>query len=203
MSARDPDGTIWVKAAGRGLEEVGPDHVARMDLDGALLEGPPLHDEMALHTELYRARPDVGAVVHTHAVDSVALTLFGGRLPVVSQDAVPLTGRTGFYDRADLVTTPEQGREVAARLGEGRAVLMRAHGLVTVGEDVPEATVHAVLLERAARLHRLASQLGEPGEMTAEDLSLLDARFEANRRRRVETIWAYLTRRDASAAARR
>lgn len=204
VSARAEDGTIWVKAAGAGLEEVTPDHVAQMSEDGEPLgDGPPLHDEMALHTEVYRARPDVGAIVHTHAPASIALGLFHPRIPVLSQDAVQLAGRTALYEHAHLVTTPEQGRELAERLGDGRAVLLRAHGLLTVGEDVPEATLYAVLVERAARLQGLAASFGEAEEMKAADLESLDAHFEGNRRRRIQTIWDYLTRLDASRAARR
>lgn len=169
-----------------------------MDAEGRrLAEGPPLHDEARLHTEIYRAREDVGAVVHTHAAASIALSLFPDRLLAISQDAVPFVGRLAYYDRADLVTTAEQGRALAACLGDARAALLRAHGLVTVGEDVAEATVSAVLLERAARIQALASALGAPGEMAAEDLESLGARFERDRRRRVEGIWSYLVRASA------
>lgn len=204
VSARAPDGTIWVKAAGAGLDEVGPEHVVPMSPEGEpLSDGPPLHDEMTLHTEVYRARPDVGAIVHTHATTAIALGLFHDRIPVLSQDGVALAGRTALYEHAHLVTNVEQGRDLAARLGDGRAVLLRAHGLLTVGEDVPEATVYAVLVERAARLYALSAGMGEPEEMTAADLELLDAHFERNRRRRIDTIWSYLTRLDSSRGARR
>lgn len=204
VSARADDGTVWVKAAGAGLEEIGPDHVVPMSLDREPLgDGPALHDEMALHTEVYRARPDVGAIVHTHASASIALGLFHDRIPLLSQDGVALAGRTALYPHAHLVTSAEQGHDLAATLGDGRAVLLRAHGLLTVGEDVPEATVYAVLVERAARLYALAATIGEPGEMSADDLALLDAHFEGNRRRRIDTIWGYLTRLDSSRGARR
>jgi L-fuculose-phosphate aldolase len=203
-SARGPDDTIWVKAAGAGLEEVEPGHVVPMSLDCEPLgDGPPLHDEMALHAEVYRARPDVAAIVHTHAAGSIAVGLFHDRIPVLSQDGVNLAGRTGLYPHAHLVTTVEQGREVAERLGDGRALLLRGHGLLTVGEDVPEATVYAVLVERAARMYALARGMGEPEELADDDLRLLDAHFEGNRRRRIDAIWGYLSRLDASREARR
>jgi len=94
-------------------------------------------------------------------------------------------------------------RELAARLGDGRVVLLRGHGLLTVGEDVPEATVYAVLADRAARIHGLAARVGVPEEISSEDIELLDAHFERNRSRRIAAIWGYLSRLDASRAARR
>jgi L-fuculose-phosphate aldolase len=195
VSARAPDGTFLVKAAGLGLEEIDDGGIGRMDADGKPIgDGPPLHDEMPLHTEIYRARPDVGAVVHTHAHFTVALSISARRLGATSQDAVPFVDQLAYYDSADLITTPEQGADVAACLGDRRGVVMHAHGLVTVGADVEEATVSAVLLERAARLETTAASLGAVHPMSDSDLASLTARFERSHRRRVETIWRYLIR---------
>jgi L-fuculose-phosphate aldolase len=166
-----------------------------MDGDGTpLADRPALHDEMPIHTEIYRARPDVGAVVHTHAMYTIALSVSGRRLTATSQDAVPFMGRLAEWDSADLITTPEQGAALAACLGDGRAVALRGHGLVTVGEDVAEATVNAVLLERAARIEATAAQFGNTAPMSDDDLAQLTARFEGARRRRVDNIWNYLLR---------
>jgi L-fuculose-phosphate aldolase len=195
VSARAPDGTILVKAAGLGLQEIGDDGVARMDADGAPIgDGPPLHNEMAIHTEIYRARSDVGAVVHTHPHFTVALSASARRLGATSQDAVPFMGRLGWFDSADLITTHEQGSALAACLGDGRGAVLRAHGLVTVGEDIAEATVNAVLLERAARIEATAAQFGAPEPMPDGDLARLSEFFESTRRRRVDTLWDYLSR---------
>jgi len=117
VSARAPDGTVWVKAAGLGLEEIDASRIGHMDGDGRPLgDSPALHDEMPLHTEIYRVRPDVGAIVHTHPVSAIALSLFRDRLAAVSQDAAPFHGRLSFYESARLISTPELGREVAACL---------------------------------------------------------------------------------------
>ena len=195
VSARAADGTIWVKAAGLGLEEIDASAIAHMDADGRPVgDGPPLHDEMPLHTEIYRARPDVGAVVHTHPAGAIALSLFRDRLAAISQDAVPFQGRLAFFESARLISTPELGRELAACLGDGRAAILRAHGIVTVGAGVPEATVLAVQLARAARIEAAAAAFGVPEAMSVADVDALDAHFERNHARRVEGIWGYLTR---------
>jgi L-fuculose-phosphate aldolase len=153
-----------------------------------------MHDELPLHTEIYRARPDVGAVVHTHPTATVVLSLFESGLPITTQDAVPFWNRLGFYASSDLVTTPDEGRELAASVGTGRAAILQAHGLVAVGADVAEATVNAVLLERAMRTNLAAMAIRQPEPIAHADLVSLDARFERDRSRRIESIWRYLAR---------
>ncbi len=195
VSARADDGTIFVKGAGRGLEEVGAAAVAQMSADGEPLGNDvPLHDEMPIHTEIYAVRADIGAVVHTHASASVALSQAFTSWPVTSQDAVPFWNRVAFFEHADLITSPDQGRELAACLSSSRAALLRAHGLVTVGADVAEAVVNAVLFERAARTTLSLASAETVTQMNDRDIAALDERFERNRRRRVETVWDYLTR---------
>jgi len=196
VSVRDPAGSgLLVKVAGLGLEEVRADDVAATDSAGAAIEpGVQLHDEMPLHTEIYRARPDVGAIVHTHPSTVAILSLFEQSLLITSQDAVPFRNRLAFYPSSDLVTTVEQGRELAATLGGGRAAVLRAHGLVAVGADLAEATVNAVLLERAMRTNLAASALGRPEPIGAADLDALERRFEHDRDRRIERLWDYLVR---------
>jgi len=107
---------------------------------------------------------------------------------------VPFRNRLAFYPSSDLVTTVEQGRELAATLGGGRAAVLRAHGLVAVGADLAEATVNAVLLERAMRTNLAASALGRPEPIGAADLDALERRFEHDRDRRIERLWDYLVR---------
>ena len=194
VSARADNGTIYVKGAGHALEEIRAGAVGRSSADGQPLDGVRLHDEMPIHTEIYRARPDVGAVVHTHAAASVALSQLRADWPVTSQDAVPFWNRVAFFEHADLITSADQGRELAARLGSARAALLRAHGLVTVGADVAEATVNAVLLERAARTTMSLDGAGTLAPMDDADIAALAERFERSRRQRVETVWDYLSR---------
>jgi ribulose-5-phosphate 4-epimerase/fuculose-1-phosphate aldolase/nicotinamidase-related amidase len=184
---------MLIKASGTGLEEVGAEDVVAVDpSDGSLPAGAP--DELPLHRELYRARPDVGGVVHTHPQASVAASLHPERWAVACQDAVPFWNRIAFHETAELVATPDAGRRLAATLGDGRAVLLRGHGLVTVGADVEEATVRAVQLERALRVQLAAQALGPVEPLPDDELAELYARFEARGRERIRLIWDYLAR---------
>jgi ribulose-5-phosphate 4-epimerase/fuculose-1-phosphate aldolase len=155
VSARGPDGSIWIKRKGIGLDEVEPDDVVEADDDDA-----ELHLETALHTAVYAVRPDVGAVVHGHPPYATALSATGAELELLTHDAVLFADGLGRYDAPDLIVDEEQGSAVAAALGSRRAVLLRNHGVLTVGKDAAWAVLAALTLERAARLQSIASTLG-------------------------------------------
>lgn len=163
VSAYEPEsGRCFMKRKGLGLDEVTPGDVLAIDLDGNKVGGEgEVHLEAALHTEVYKARPDVGAVVHTHPPYTTALGSTSARLEFVSHDAVLFPDGVGLFERtAELITLPEQGRGVAEALGSRRAVLMRNHGVLVVGKVVPWAILAALTLERAVWLQFIASTLG-------------------------------------------
>lgn len=162
-SARIPGrDAILIKRKGIALGEVTADDVVMVDLEGrALEEGAELHLETALHTEVYRARPDVGAVVHGHPLHATALAATGARLEMLSHDAVLFAEGLPRYEASpDLVMSAGEGAAVAAALGGCRAVLMRNHGVLVVGDDVPWMVVTAATLERAARIQAVAGTMG-------------------------------------------
>lgn len=183
------DGPILIKAAGVGLGGVRVADIARVEQDGRNLTPElRLHDETVLHLEIYRSRTDVGAVVHTHPLSVQAMTMLDFTDDVYSQDGVIFHKALAWYDSAALVSTPDLGREFAECLGGARAALLRCHGLVTVGVDIAEATVLALLLERSIAAWLLASSGGRPLPL-ARDLAPLTAAFEQGHRSRVESIW--------------
>ena len=171
LSARVPgEEAILIKRKGVALSEVEREDVVAATMDGRPLEdGVDLHLETFLHTEVYRARPDVGAVVHGHPLHATALASTDGRLEMLTHDAVLFADGLGRYeDSADLVTAPEEGAAVARALDRHRAVLMRNHGVLVVGKDVPWAVVTAATLERAARVQAAAGALGALRPITPE-----------------------------------
>jgi len=144
-------GTVHIKRKGVGLDETEPEDVISFELDDEnALDSPEMHLEAVLHTEVYRARPDVGAVVHGHPPYATALAATGAALELLTHDAT-----------AELITEPDQGHAVARALGSRNAVLLRNHGVVVVGRDVAWAVLAACTLERAVRLQVIASSLGE------------------------------------------
>ncbi len=165
VSARSPDGrSIYIKRKGVALDEVEPDDVVELDDPDAAL-----HLETVLHTEVYRLRPDVGAVVHGHPPYVTALAATAAELQLLTHDAVLFSdGIAVFEDAPELITEPEQGRAVAEALGDRRAVLLRNHGVLVVGKDVPWAVLTAATLERAVRLQSIAGTLGEPRPIPRE-----------------------------------
>ena len=163
VSVRGPDGSsMFIKRKGMALGEVAKDDVLRVDLDSAdALAAPHMHLEAVMHFEAYRARPDVGCVVHAHPLYATALGATDGRLETVSHDGVLFHDGIGRYDESSaLITTSEQGRKVAEALGQRRAVLLKNHGVMVVGEDVRWAVLASLTLERAVQMQIAASALG-------------------------------------------
>jgi L-fuculose-phosphate aldolase len=163
VSARNPgDRTVWIKRKGVALDEVEPDDVVALDIDDDdALQHPEYHLESVMHTEVYRARPDVGSVIHGHPVYGTALGATDAHLELLTHDAVLFVDGLGDYDDGPaLVTTQEQGRAVAAALGTRRAALLRNHGVVIAGEDVRWAVLTALTLERAVKFQILTASLG-------------------------------------------
>jgi L-fuculose-phosphate aldolase len=163
VSARDRDGTtIHIKRKGVGLDEVLPDDVVEFDLaDGAPPASAEMHLEAVLHSEVYRARRDVGAVVHGHPPYATAFSATEARFELLTHDGVLFADGLGVFDETpELITGAAQGRAVAEALGGRRAALLRNHGVLVVGKDVPWAVLTAVTLERAIRLQSIAATLG-------------------------------------------
>ena len=136
--------------------------IVTVDLKGDLVEGtarPPL--EFHIHSEIYRARPDVNAVMHTHPQWSTFLTMTGVPYKAVYAQGV-LLGDIPIMDSPLSVNTKPMGEKLAATLGRGPAALLKAHGAVTVGADVVEAFVLAAYLEENAYRQYMAMQIGKP-----------------------------------------
>jgi L-ribulose-5-phosphate 4-epimerase len=184
VSARDPHGRgIWMKASTYGFEEITPDHVILVSFDGEVLEGDhPRHSEWPIHTEILRARQDVGAVVHSHPPHSIAVGASGRPLRPLSHAGAlfvpPELPR--FTKTANLIVTPSMGSDVADELGEQGAMMLVNHGIVTAGSTVQSAVIRAVLLEKASHQQILTYMLGEPTCWSSDEEAL------AKR----ETVWA-------------
>jgi ribulose-5-phosphate 4-epimerase/fuculose-1-phosphate aldolase len=196
-SVRDPDGRgVWLKSAEWSLAEITADRVQLVDPDGVVLTGEgPRHSEYPIHAEIMAARSDVGAVVHTHPPYAVALAATGQPLRPVSHAAnffvPPAVPR--FTDTADLILTRDLGRSVAAALGDARALFLVNHGIVTVGSTLEEATVAAVLLERACQQQLLTASAGGWPSWSPPDESLRK-REHIYSERAVAAVWDYLVR---------
>jgi L-fuculose-phosphate aldolase len=178
VSARDPKrpDQMWIKRRGVTLAEVAPDDVIEFDLGDDLRDASDeMHLEAVLHTEVYRRREDVGAIVHGHPPYATAFAATDADLLHLTHDAVMFDRGLAVYDgSADLITEPEQGSDVANALGGHSVVLLRNHGVLVAHRDLPWMVLAAVTLERALMLQSIAATLGGPRPIEAplvDDLS--------------------------------
>jgi L-ribulose-5-phosphate 4-epimerase len=162
VSARRDPGSFYINSGASVRTILTEADIVAIDLDGTLVEGsakPPL--ELYIHAEIYRVRPDVHAVIHTHPRWSTALTMTGKAYrPVYAQGV--LLGDIPVMDSPLSVNTRAMGERLAATLAGAQAVLLKSHGAVIVGSDVVEAFVLATYLEENARRQHLALQIGDP-----------------------------------------
>jgi L-fuculose-phosphate aldolase len=150
---------------------VTPDDVVIVDLDSNQLEGKRRKpSETEIHTGIYRARPDVMAVVHTHPVYSVAFSVTGKPiLPVTMHGAIFGDG-VPVYDSVGHVDNRDRGDGLAKALGNHRAVLIKMHGAAVVGKSLEEAFVAAIQLEENAQVQILAESSGKVTPMSEDDI---------------------------------
>ncbi|OBF39430.1 aldolase [Mycobacterium sp. ACS1612] len=179
VSVRLDEDRILLRCRGpqdRGLLFTETDDVRVVDLNGhgELDGGYAVPNEFHIHTELFRARPDVQAVVHAHPREVMVVDLAGIGLRQVfgaynipasrlAHDGIPV------YPRSVLVRTPELGRAVAAAVGDAKVCLLRGHGIVTVGESVEQATLRALDLVELARITTEVALLGGRPQVLTED----------------------------------
>ncbi|MFC6879039.1 class II aldolase/adducin family protein [Actinomadura yumaensis] len=197
VAVRDPGGRgIWIKAPGWGLEEVEPGDVQLVSFDAEVVEGDGTpHKECHIHLEILRARPELNCSVHTHARSAVAFAALDVPLLPVSHEATIFGGADAprFTTTGGLVCTPALGRDLAACLGDAPAALMPKHGLVAAGETVPEAVMHAVLLDRACEV-QLAAMAAGPIRTYSDADEAAAKRAQCWPRSQLEAGWEYLTR---------
>ena len=196
-SSRDPGGRgVWIKPSGFGLDEITPDIVHLVDADGRVVEGSgKVHLELAIHTEIMEARPDVGGVVHTHSPYAVALAASGQNLLPVSHAAsfFSETPIPRFDETSDLIMTRVLGRSLARALGQARAIFLVNHGIVTVGPSLESATFAALLLEQAAFHQHLVRGFGSAPTVTSAE-ELPRKRDHIYNDGAVAAAWDYLVR---------
>lgn len=187
--------TFWMKPHKMGLEEVRPQDLLLVDLDGKVVKGTrPRHSEVFIHAEVMRARPDVGAVVHTHAVAPTVFASLGVPLRPITHEGSYFTPPDvpRFDETSDLIVTPERGKAVARALGDRPALLLVAHGIVTVGATIEEATVNALCLDKAARA-QLTVHNGAPRHWSSDE-DALAKRARVHNPQNFADRWAYLLR---------
>ncbi|MBE0409044.1 MAG: L-ribulose-5-phosphate 4-epimerase [Anaerolineales bacterium] len=179
ISGRDPNsGLVVIKASGVRYEQLTPDHMVVVDLDGKVIIGDykPSSDTAA-HLYIYRQRAKIGGIVHTHSPFATAFAAVGKPIPVVLTAICDEFGGEipcGGYAR---IGGDEIGREVVRVMGSSPAVLLKNHGVFTMGKDAESALKAAVMVEDVARTVFYALQLGQPDEIPPEEVARAHRRY--------------------------
>ena len=164
VSIRSPeDPNIFIiKPHSYGFDEITLENIVVCNLEGEKIDGGGRrHSEVFIHSELYKARPDVNSVIHAHPTYAVAFSATGQKLQPISQPSVAFSDGLPYFDEAiDLIRTPALGIGVANALGKCKAVLMRNHGVSIVGSTVEEATILLIMLENACQIQLAAMAAG-------------------------------------------
>jgi L-fuculose-phosphate aldolase len=200
MSVRDPQDPqrFWMKGHEIGLDEVTPQDMVLVDWQGKKLAGQrPRHSEYPIHSEIFRRRPEVQAVIHTHPMYGTIMASMNAELqPVTHEGSIfvpPPVPR--FNLTTGLIRTQEQGVALAQELGSHRALLMQNHGVVLAGGSIEEATMLAVMLERACQAQLTAMAAGS--FRVTPPWEALEKQQTIFRPERSRLVWEYYSRKVA------
>jgi len=179
VSGRDPEsGWIVIKPSGVLFDKLTPENMVVVDLDGKVVEGElkPSSDIFA-HAYVYRHRPDVNGVVHTHSTFATAWAAVGRPIPAVLTAICDEFGGpipVGAYAK---IGKDEIGKEIIYSIGSSPAILMQNHGVFAIGRTPEAAVKSAIMVEDVARTVFYAMQLGQPLEIPPEEIARAHKRY--------------------------
>jgi ribulose-5-phosphate 4-epimerase/fuculose-1-phosphate aldolase len=167
ITARDPEfpDRFWVNPFGMHFSQIRASDLICVDHTGQVVEGryPVNAAAFCIHSQVHEARPDVVAAAHSHSVHGRALSALAVEIEPLSQDACAFYGdHAVFADYTGVVYDVEEGKRIAHALGETKAVVLRNHGLLTVGGSVDAAVWWFMTLERTCQAQLLTMATGLP-----------------------------------------
>ena len=162
--ALDPE-TFWVNPMGRSFKMMRVSDLIRVDHEGQIVEGEGLLNGAAftIHSQIHRARPEVTAAAHAHSLHGKAWSSLGRLLDPLTQDACAFYDDQALLDDyTGVVVSMSEGERLAATLGDKKAIVLKNHGHLTVGESVDEALWWFVTFERSCQAQLMAEAAGTP-----------------------------------------
>jgi L-ribulose-5-phosphate 4-epimerase len=179
VSARDPEtGYVVIKPSGVRYEDLRPEHMVVVDMEGHVVEGKlKVSSDTASHLYIYRHRSDVNGVVHTHSAYATAFAALGKPIPVYLTAMADEFGGPIPCGGFALIGGEDIGRVVVESIGDSQAVLLKNHGVFTIGKTAEAAVKAAVMTEDVARTVWLALQIGQPDEIPPEQVAKLHYRY--------------------------
>lgn len=179
ISARDPEtNLVAIKPSGIRYENLRPEHFVVVNLEGDIVEGAlkPSSDT-ASHLYIYQQRPDVFGVAHTHSPYATAFAALGRPIPVYLTAMADEFGGPIPCGGFALIGGEEIGQVVIDSIGTSCAVLLKNHGVFTIGKNAEAAVKAAVMVEDVAHTTWLALQIGQPEEISPENVARLHYRY--------------------------
>ncbi|MGI5470396.1 class II aldolase/adducin family protein [Streptomyces sp. CA-132043] len=167
FTARDPEfgDCFWVNPFGMSFRHATVSDLLLVNSQGQVVEGRHHVNQaaFAIHAQIHAARPDVVAVAHSHSTYGRALASLGELLEPITQDVCAFYEDHALFDEYTGVVVDEaEGRRIAAALGPHKAVILRNHGLLTVGDSVDAAAWWFLTMERSCQVQLTAKAAGKP-----------------------------------------
>jgi ribulose-5-phosphate 4-epimerase/fuculose-1-phosphate aldolase len=167
ITVRDPEhlDRFWVNPFGMNFKHIRVSDLICVDHTGAVVEGDARVNAaaFAIHSQVHAARPDVVAAAHAHSIYGKSWSALGRLLDPITQDACAFFEDHGLFDDyTGVVLDLEEGKRIAVALGDTKAVILRNHGLLTVGHSVDAAVWTFITMERSCQAQLLAEAAGTP-----------------------------------------
>lgn len=159
VSYRDPGtGYVVIKPSGIHFEDLTPDKMVVVDLDGNVIEGgyKPSVDTTS-HLVVYRNREDINSVIHTHSPFATSFALRGKSIPTYSTTAANIFGEGVPCSDFASIGEEEIGQQIVNNIGNSSAILLKSHGVFTIGKTIEKALKAAVILEEIAEYTHYAT----------------------------------------------
>ena len=177
ITARDPERTdhFWVNPFGVHFGQIRASDLILVNHRGEVVEGdyPVNGAAFAIHSQVHNARPDVIAAAHAHSIYGKTWSSLGRHLDPITQDACAFYDDHGlFEDFTGIVYDTSEGERIAHALGNRKAVILRNHGLLTVGQTVDEAAWWFITMERSCQAQLMAEAAGKPIKIGHESATL-------------------------------
>lgn len=168
------DNEVLITPSGLGYEILQPKDLVLLDLDGNVLKGKHVpSSESKLHTAIYAACPEAGAIIHTHSIYASALAAMHKPVPAIIEDLVQIIGGRVQCAEYALPGTQELADNAVKALQGKKACLLANHGAVAWGKTLAEALMVAEILEKTAQIAIICMQAGEAIELTQEDADIM------------------------------
>ncbi|MBD2497128.1 class II aldolase/adducin family protein [Nostoc sp. FACHB-280] len=173
ITARDPETPehFWVNPFGMHFGLIRVSDLILVNQEGEVIIGdrPVNRAAFAIHSQIHAARPDVVAAAHAHSIYGKSWSSLGRLLDPLTQDACAFyQDHSLFDDYTGVVLDPQEGQRIAQTLGTNKAIILKNHGLLTVGHSVDEAAWWFITMERSCQAQLLAEAAGKPSPIKHE-----------------------------------